>query len=145
MKTTIVALFLCLLAAPSPAHAADEPLPYTEGSVWHVELIKVKAGLWEEYVRTLTRSKKVLDEAKKQKLILSYKMISSEAATPQDWSLMLLVEYKNMAALDGLQEKMRAIAGGVVGDEKARTDLAVKRLDMREIVGDKTGRELLFK
>ena len=78
-------------------------------------------------------------------LILSYKVISSEDATPQDWNLMVLIELKNMAALDGLQEKMRAIAGSVIGDEGARKDLAVKRLDIREIVGFKTGRELIFK
>jgi hypothetical protein len=145
MKKTSWLMLAFLLAAPLVAHAADQPLPYTEGSVWRVQTVHVKAGLWEEYVRTLAMTKKIMDEAKKQKLIVSYKMLSGDAATPQDWNLMILIEYKNMAALDGLSEKMRAIAGGVVGDESARKDLAVKRLDMREILGEKNGRELIFK
>jgi hypothetical protein len=144
MKKLAFVLFAISTLAPSLARA-DEPLPYTEGPVWGITTIKVKPGLWEQYIRTFAKTKKVYDEAKKQGLIVSYKIISSEAAAPQDWNLMVLIEHKNMASLDGLTEKMRAIAASVVGDEGARKELAVKRLDLREYIGEKLGRELIFK
>jgi hypothetical protein len=138
-------LLALVVVVPEVANATDQPLPYSEGTVWRVQTIRVKTGLWEEYVRTLAHTRKVLDEAKKQKLLLSYKILIGDAATERDWNLMLLIEYKNMAALDGLPEKMRAIAGTVVGDENARKDLAVKRLDLREVLGEKAVREIVFK
>jgi hypothetical protein len=137
---------LLVLAAPLSAHAADAPLPYTEGSVWSMNFIRVKAGMGEDYLRSLVNTwKKSLDEAKKQKLVLSYRVFDSPPANREDWDVLLMVEFKNMAALDGLREKMRAIAATTIGDEAARRDLSTKRLDIREVLGVKTARELIFK
>jgi hypothetical protein len=136
-----------MLIAWSPsARAADQPLPYTEGSVWNVTLVKVKTGFTVDYLRSLAATtKKIYDEAKKQKLVLSYKILSAEAATPGDWDIMILVEYKNMAALDGLHEKMRAIVLPMLGGEDPARQLQTKRLEIREILGEKVARELIFK
>jgi hypothetical protein len=144
---SISGLFLALFIAWSPsARAADQPLPYTEGTVWNVTLVKVKPGFSVDYLRGLAgTTKKIYDEAKKQKLVLSYKILSSEAATPGDWDIMLLVEYKNMAALDGLHEKMRAIVLPMLGGEDQARQLQTKRLEIREILGEKVARELIFK
>jgi hypothetical protein len=50
-----------------------------------------------------------------------------------------------MAALDGLRDKMDPILARVMGSEDQRRDLAVKRLDIREILGTKTMREITLK
>jgi hypothetical protein len=56
-----------------------------------------------------------------------------------------MVQYSNMAALDGLRDKMDPIVEKVMGSEDQRRATAVKRLDVREILGTKTMREITLK
>ena len=50
-----------------------------------------------------------------------------------------------MAALDGLRDKTDPIATKTIGTEDQQRQLAVKRLEIREIMGDKTMREITLK
>ena len=125
---------------------APPPLPYSEGTVWELTMIRLKPGFGDDYFRSLSATwKKMLDEAKKQKLVVSYKVLATDAANRDDWDLLLMVEYKNMAAFDGLEEKMRAIEMPVMGGEKGEKELMTKRIEVREILGGKLARELLLK
>ncbi|MFQ6104020.1 MAG: hypothetical protein ACE5OP_06970 [Candidatus Glassbacteria bacterium] len=123
-----------------------QELPYTEGSVWQVTFVKTKPGMGLKYLKNLqTNWKKVLDEGKKEDLILSYKILSGSAATRDDWDLMLMVELKNMAALDGLEEKFMAIANKTIGPEDEQDALMTNLGEIRKIMGSKITRELIFK
>ena len=120
--------------------------PYNEGSVWSITMIKTKTGLADEYIKQITGTvKPVYDEEKKQKVILDYKILNGEASNPQDFNILILVEYPNWAAFDTLREKMDPILAKVMGSEEQRKELAVKRLDVREILGTKTMREITLK
>src|SRR5258708_19153296 len=120
--------------------------PYTEGSVWILSMIKTKTGLGDEYLKQITGTvKPVYEEAKKQKIILSYKILDGEASSPHDFNILILVEYPNMAALDTLRHKMDPLLNKLLGAEEQRKDMAVKRLDIREILGTKTMREITLK
>src|SRR5438067_9419739 len=76
---------------------------YTEGPVWRVTLIRVKPENVDAYLSMLRQSNKpFLDEAKKQGLIVDYKVFSKETASgPNDWTFAIAIQYKNWAALDG--------------------------------------------
>jgi hypothetical protein len=120
--------------------------PYTEGTVWTVTMIKTKAGLGDDYFRQISQSvKPVYEEEKKQKIILDYKILSGDAVGAQDFNILIMVQYPNMAALDGLRDKMDPIVEKVMGSEDQRRATAVKRLDIREILGTKTMREITLK
>ena len=120
--------------------------PYTEGSVWELSMVKTKAGLTDEYLKQITGTvKPVYEEAKKQKIVLSYKILSGESSDSHDFNILILVEYPNMAAFDGLRDKMDPVFAKVMGSEEQRKDMAVKRLDIREILGTKTMREITLK
>jgi len=120
--------------------------PYTEGSVWTLSMIKTKTGLSDEYLKQITGTvKPVYEEAKKQKIILSYKILDGEASDPHDFNILILVEYPNWAAFDTLRDKMDPLLTKVMGSEEQRKDMAVKRLDVREILGTKTMREITLK
>ncbi len=120
--------------------------PYNEGPVWTLTMIKTKAGLADEYLKQITGTvKPVYEEEKKQKIILDYKILNGEASGPQDFNILILVEYPNWAALDNLRDKMDPIVAKVMGTEEQRRDTAVKRLDIREILGTKTMREITLK
>jgi len=120
--------------------------PYNEGPVWTLTMIKTKTGLADEYLKQITGTvKPVYDEEKKQKIILDYKILNGEASGPQDFNILILVEYPNWAALDNLRDKMDPIVEKVMGTEEQRRTTAVKRLDIREILGTKTMREITLK
>ena len=109
-------------------------------------MIKTKTGLADEYLKQITQTvKPVYDEEKKQKIILDYKILNGEATSPQDFSIMIMVQYPNLAALDNLRDKMDPIVEKVMGTEEQRLTTATKRLDIREILGTKTMREITLK
>ena len=130
----------------APAYLGGQGRPYTEGSVWELTMVRTTYGMSDDYLRSLgTTWKHTLDEAKKQGLILSYKVLSTNASGPDDWDLLLMVEYKNWAVFDGLRDKMDPIERKVVGTEDQMRQLMTKRLDVRRILGGKTGQELILK
>ena len=121
-------------------------MPYVEGSAWVLTFIKTKSGLTEDYFKSITSSLKPLyEEEKKQKLILDYKILSSESAGDRDFNIILMVEYPNMAALERVREGTEPIVEKIIGPTGTRRDLAAKRLDLREILATKTMREIWLK
>jgi len=109
-------------------------------------MVKTKTGMGDDYLKALaTIFKSTNDEAKKQGIIKDYKILIGDAATQQDYDILLMVEYPNMAALDGLRDKTDPIGAKMVGGEDQQRQLAVKRLEIREIMGDKTMREITLK
>jgi hypothetical protein len=143
-------LQIAMLAALSLGIAslcpAQSDAPYTEGPVWTVTMVKTKAGMTDEYLKSLAKTLKAsLEEAKKQNLVLDYKVLLGNAATLQDFDILILVESKNMAAQDNAREKFDPITRKVVGTIDQQQALQVKRLDIREIVGTKLMREITLK
>src|SRR5437660_6936806 len=158
MKTKILAIAtrylgfiaLCWAQTSSPPGMSSTTgrsnAPYTEGPVWVLTMIKTKTGLGDDYLKSISGTvKPVYDEEKKQKIILDYKILNGEAAGPQDFNILILVEYPNWASFDSLRDKMDPIVEKVMGTEDQRRATAVKRLDIREILGTKTMREITLK
>jgi hypothetical protein len=145
MKTRILAI-IALTCSLSGLCFAQSSAPYSEGSVWTLSMIKTKTGLNDEYLKQITGTvKPVYEEAKKQKIILSYKILDGESSDSHDFNILILVEYPNMAAFDHLRDKMDPLLTKAMGSEEQRKDMAVKRLDVREILGTKTMREITLK
>ena len=153
MKTEVLAvatiafsLAVVCSAQPNTTSTKGSNAPYNEGPVWTLTMIKTKTGLADDYLKQITGTvKPVYDEEKKQKIILDYKILNGEASGPQDFNILILVEYPNWAAFDNLRDKMDPIIEKVMGTEEQRRTTAVKRLDIREIVGTKTMREITLK
>jgi hypothetical protein len=147
MKKSIILLIgitsLSLFAQRSPGQS---DAPYNEGSVWNITLVKTKYGMSDDYIKGLARTfKGTLDEAKKQNLIISYKILLGDASDPHDFDMLLMVESKNMAALDNAREKFDPIARKVEGSVDEQRQTAIKRVDLREILGTKIMREITLK
>ena len=126
--------------------AEGSTAPYTEGSVWQLTMIKTKPGMTDDYLKGLSKSLKAsLEEGKKQGFIVSYKILLGEASSPHDYNVMTMVEYKNMATLDNLRAKTDPIAQKTIGGEDQQREAAVKRAEIREIIGGKLMREITLK
>src|SRR5205814_10015460 len=91
---SFVAASLCL---------GQSDAPYTEGPVWTIAMIKTKAGMADDYLKNLAQIyKAVNDEAKKQGIIMDYKILLGNDSTPQESDIPLMQEFNNSAAFDGL-------------------------------------------
>jgi hypothetical protein len=139
-----------MATATAPARATetgslDSERPWTLGSVWAIDFIRVKPGHVLDYGRELAASwKKVLDEQKKQGLVLSYKILTGFPANRDDFSHMLMVEFPNYAVFDQ-QEKMDAVVKKVFGSLGGVNDMFRKREEIREAIGSRMLRELMLK
>jgi len=126
--------------------SAQSDAPYTEGPVWTVSMVKTKTGMTDEYLKELAKTLKAsLEEAKKQNLVVDYKILLGNDATPQDFNILIMVESKNMASQDNAREKFDPIARKVVGTTDQQQAIQVKRLDIRQILGTKLMREITLK
>jgi hypothetical protein len=145
MKKIITLILVAFtLTLGSTLNAQDKT--YTNGSVWQVGFIKVGANMNVEYLNNLKNNWKAThDEAVKQGLIVSYKILEGAAANPEDWDIMLMTEFKSMAAMEGQEDKWEAISKKVIGGEEAMKKLNESRVSMRTIYGGKLLREVVYK
>jgi len=103
--------------------------PYHNGSVWSIAFIRMKPGMETAYMNYLVGPWKANQEAaKKEGLILSYKVIGAEGHTPADWNLLLMTEYKDLATMEANEDKGDALAQKMIGnDEKQMQAIRIAR------------------
>jgi hypothetical protein len=109
-------------------------------------MVKTKAGMSDDYIKGLAKTYKTnMEELKKSNLVVSYKILMGESSNEADYNMLIMVEYKNMAAFDGLREKTEPIAQKTLGGEDERRQASLKRAEVREILGSKIMREITLK
>jgi hypothetical protein len=120
---------------------------YTEGPVWRVSLVRVKPTAMDAYLTSLRQSSKpLLEEEKRQGMILDYKLFLKETkSNPEDWDICLAVEYKNHAAMDGLAAKGEAVRDKILGGKQPAQQLGEKRAEIREIISNELLQEIILK
>jgi hypothetical protein len=146
LSALLMTLGAALAAEPAPPSPGASDAPYREGPVWELSFIRVVPGMGDDYLKSLSATwKRSMEEAKKQGLVVSYKILGANAGGADDWNLLLMVEYRNWAALDGLDAKFRAIEARIVGDPDQMRTLMTKRIEVRQILGGKIAQELILK
>ena len=101
----------------------------------------------DAYLTSLRQSTKpLLDEEKKQGIIMDYKVfLKATKANPDDWDIAVAVEFKNHAALDGLAAKGEAVRDKILGGKSQAQQLGEKRTEMREIISSDLMEEIFLK
>ncbi len=119
--------------------------PYRNGTVWNIAFIRMKPGMDAAYMNYLATSwKKVQEASKKEGLILSYKVLSTEPHTSGDWNLLLMTEYKDMASMEANEPKQDALEQKVIGDDQKQMQGYRERAEIREVQGERTAREIIL-
>jgi hypothetical protein len=115
--------------------------------VWRVQLIRVKPGKMDAYLTSLRKSTKpLLDEEKKQGVIMDYKVFLKETkSNPEDWDIAVALQFKNHAALDGLAAKGEELRDKILGGKQALQEVTDKRSEIREIVSSDLMQEVSLK
>lgn len=141
------ALLLPTVALAQAKAAATPPVrPFQNGPVWTITFVHTKPGLGLKYMEYLATDWKREQEAlKKAGLILDYKVIGAEAHSPNDWDLMLMTEYKDLATLEANEDKMEAVSMQALDltDQKLIQGYQ-ERSSWREILGDRLTREIIL-
>jgi len=119
--------------------------PFHNGPVWAVSLIRVKAGMDTAYMNYVANEWKKEQEAlKTEGISLGYKVLATEHHSSQDWNLMLMTEYKNLATLEASEQKADALAQRVVGSDEKQIQGYKERADIREVMGTRLAREVIL-
>jgi len=119
--------------------------PYHNGSVWTISFIRMKPGMETAYLNYLAGQWKANQEAaKKEGLILSYKVIGAEGHSPTDWNLMLLIEYKDLATMEANEDKGDALVQKMVGNDEVQIQGYKNRSEIREEMGNRLARETVL-
>ena len=119
--------------------------PYRNGSVWNISFIRIKPGMDTAYLNYLAGPWKANQEAaKKDGLILSYKVISTEGHNPGDWNVMLMTEFKDLATMEANEDKGDALAQKMVGNDEKQMQGYKERSEIREVMGDRLAREIVL-
>jgi len=136
---------MCVLTVVSSVTlAADRP--YTEGPVTMVSSLRTLPGQHQAYLRYLATTYRTnMDAAKKAGIILDWRAYETTPRSPDDPNIYLTITYANMAAMDGLADRMEPIMQSSFGDEAARSTAAIDREKMRRPLGQEMIREVVFK
>jgi hypothetical protein len=139
-----VAAFACLACMSASAFADDHA--YTQGAVMNVARIRTVDGKFDEYMKWVDSTwKQEQEAAKKAGYVVSYQVLGVEPRGPDDADLLLVVTYKNWAALDGAIAKGDAIAKQIEGSVAAASQAQVDRAKIRRVLGSSTMQVLELK
>jgi hypothetical protein len=127
------------------ATAADRP--YSEGPVSVVSSIRTEPGMFDAYMNWLQTSWKMNLEAQKAAgIILGYAVYGARPRSSDEPDLYLVVTYKNMAAFDGLEDRVDPVMEKAMNaNQQQLNQAAVERGKMRTVLGTEMIRELVLK
>ena len=139
------ALAATLFLAGANVSVADDH-PYSEGPVVNVSRIRTAEGKFDEYMDWIaTTWKKLQEESKKKGYILSYEVLVAEPRGPDDADVLLVIRYKNWAALDGQIAKGDELASAVEGSVSAANKSQAERDKIRRVLGSQTVQQFILK
>jgi hypothetical protein len=146
MKKSILLLLAAILTISTSVTRAQEDHAYTQGPVTIVSFVRTEPGMFEEYMRYLSNTyKKLLETQKKQGVVTDYAVYQTLPRGPQDADLILTVTYKNMAALDGLQERTDPLIKETFGSLPKAASASADRDKLRKQLGNQLVRQLILK
>jgi hypothetical protein len=143
----LTALAVAIMSMSSMSSAlADDSNSYTEGPVTDVSSVRTKPGMFDTYMKWLdTTYKQLMEEEKKAGIIVDYAVYAAAPRSPHDPDLYLITTFKNMAALDGLDDRLEPIERKVWATRDAANKADADRESMREILGSQLIRRLNLK
>jgi hypothetical protein len=128
-------LSLASLATLACADGRD----WNDGPVQNVTFIRTVDGHFDDYMHWLaTTYKKQQEAAKAAGLITSYAVLVGQPHNAQDPDIILIVEYKNWAALDHLGGKLDQVSAQVEGSVDTANKNSADRAKIRTILGSDT-------
>lgn len=144
-KRLLIGSLVVLILTLSVVVWAQVKRPYRNGSVWSIGFIQMKPGMETAYLNYIAGDWKREQEAlKKDGQIISYKVITTEAHGSNDWNIMLMTEYKDLATMEANEDKADNLAQTVIGNDEKQMQGYRDRLAIREVLENRLGREIVL-
>lgn len=139
-----VAVICFSLAGLSMAAAQ---VAYNEGPVERVVLIHILPGHFNAFIDDLkTNIVPIWESEKAAGLIQGYQMFfNTTSSSPEDWDIGFSLTYKNMAALDGLPDKVYDLRMKKYGDKSAEQKVIDKRVENARVVSSMLLRDITLR
>lgn len=136
---------LCLMVLAAPSGTAQ--VPYNQGPVVRVVLIHILPGRFDAFIADVKKNVVPLWEAEKAAgLITDYQMfLNQTSAGTEDWDFGFSITYKNMAALDGLPDKIYPLRMKQYGDQSAEQKVIDKRVENARVVSSILVRDITLR
>jgi hypothetical protein len=135
MKKIIGFAMAVLGIALAAVSAAPAQVPYSEGPVTRVVLLKIVPGHSDALYADFKKNIVPIWEAEKSAgLIVDYSMFLNTTTSEPDWDFGYTLTYKNFAALDGLPDKLWDIRMKQYGDHSAEQKVIEKRTENAHVV-----------
>ena len=137
-------LLLALIAATVTTRAQ---VPYSQGTVTRVVLLSTVPGHSDAFYADLKKNIVPLWEAEKNAgLIVNYSLFINETSSgPNDWNIGYTITYKNMAALDGLPDKVYELRMKQYGSKEDEQKVIEKRVDNVKLVSSSLLRDITLR
>jgi hypothetical protein len=146
MRKPILLLLAAILTVCASVTRAADDHAYTQGPVVMVSFVRTEPGKFDEYMRYLAATyKPLMEEYKKQGIITDFAVYQALPRDPHDADLILTVTYKNMAALDTLQERTDPLAKKAFGSLDKAASASAERGKLRTQIGSQLVRQLILK
>ena len=147
MKHTVrlaVALLLALVASTTTARAQ---VPYNQGTVTRVVLLSIIPGPSDALFADLKKNAVPLWEKEKSAgLILDYSLFLNQTASgADDWDVGYTLTYKNMAAFDGLPDKLYELRMKQYGSKEDEQKVIEKRVENAKVVSSSLLRDITLR
>lgn len=142
----VILRVLCVLAVVGTSTVAFSQQYYTNAGVARVIKYRILPGKSAEFYKWLSSFPKVMEAEKQDGLIENYSVMhSTEFVGPDKYDIVLVIGYKDMAAMDAASEKGGAISEKVFGGAEARTAYFNQGAQLYEVVSSELVREIHLK
>jgi hypothetical protein len=138
LRMAVAALFVSIVSLS--AHAQ---VPYAQGPVERVTLISILPGHSDAFFADIKANVIPLWESEKTAgLITGYQIFLNQTTSNPDWDLGFAIVYKDMAALDGLPDKVYDLRMKHYGDKSSEQKVIDKRVENAKVVSSMLLRDI---
>jgi hypothetical protein len=128
MMTITLTVMLGLLAYQQSAHSQTARVAldtYEEGPVWQIMTFRTAPGKTELHLKNIaTAWEHQLKLAVEKEILVDYKVLTKWSSSPDDWNIMVIEIFPNMASYDTFWEDWAAIDAETVDTPAFRERLS---------------------
>lgn len=145
----ILPMILGLLAGQESAHGQTARLAletYEEGPVWQIMTFRTPPGRTEMHLKNIaTVWEHQMKLAVEEGVLVDYKVLTKWSSSPDDWNIMVIEIFPNMASYDTFWEDWAAIDADTVELPKFQERLKRRQSTGTEFLGTVFAREVRLK
>ena len=137
---------LCVLAVVGTSTVAFSQQYFTNGPVIRIVKYRILPGKTADFYKWLSNAPKILGAEKQAGLIQDFHFIhSTEFVGPDKYDVAVVITYKDMAALDVLNEKAEPVVAKAWGSPEARAAAGKLASESMEVVSSELVRGIDLK